>query len=160
MIEFVNSSKNVIDLINSLHSSIINYETVHKSFAHENYVQFYNDEMKKMKSKTKCFSSIVVIKITNRIIAIENNFSGNRTIRFFENHLNHCFNVKKNVLCAKKSTADQLITFNKSETTRSKNLKIKNFIFDSNLISTEKFINESSNAKPKTSTQQFIFLIN
>ena len=55
MIEFVNLSKNVIDLINSLHFSIINYETMHKSFAHENYVQFYNDEMKKNETENEMF---------------------------------------------------------------------------------------------------------
>ena len=43
--KFVNLSNDVIDLINNLYFLIINYETVHKSFAHENYVQFYNDEM-------------------------------------------------------------------------------------------------------------------
>ena len=45
MIKFVNLLNDVIDLINNLYFSIINYETVHKSFAHENYVQFYNDEI-------------------------------------------------------------------------------------------------------------------
>ena len=55
MIEFVNSSKNVIDLINNLHFSIINYETMHKSFAYENYVQFYNDKMKNDEIKNKMF---------------------------------------------------------------------------------------------------------
>ena len=55
MIEFVNSSKNVIDLINNLHFSIINYETVHKSFAHENYMQFYNNKMKNDEIKNKIF---------------------------------------------------------------------------------------------------------
>ena len=38
MIKFVNSSKNIIDLINNLHFLIINYETMHKLFAHKNYV--------------------------------------------------------------------------------------------------------------------------
>ena len=40
---------------------------------------------------------------------------------------------------------------------QSKNSKIKNFIFKSNLISTKKFINESSNMKMKTKTKRFIF---
>ena len=53
--EFVNLSKNVIDLINNLHFSIINYETVHRSFAHENYVQFYNNEMKNDKIENEMF---------------------------------------------------------------------------------------------------------
>ena len=44
---------------------------MHKSFTHENYVQFYNDKIKKIKLKIKCFSSIVVIKITDWVIAIE-----------------------------------------------------------------------------------------
>ena len=79
---------------------------------------------------------------------------------FFEHHLNHRFNVQKNVSFLIKLTADQSIIFNRSETTRSKNLKIKNFIFESNLISTEKFIYESLNMKTKTLTQQFIFSIN
>ena len=55
MTEFVNSSKNVIDLINNLHFLIINYETVHRSFAHENYVQFYNDEMKNDEIENEMF---------------------------------------------------------------------------------------------------------
>ena len=55
MTEFVNSSKNVIDLINNLHFLIINYETMHKSFAHENYVQFYNDETKNDEIKNEMF---------------------------------------------------------------------------------------------------------
>ena len=55
MIEFVNSSNDVIDLINNLHFSIINYETVHKSFAHENYVQFYNNEMKNDEIENEMF---------------------------------------------------------------------------------------------------------
>ena len=55
MTEFINSSNNVVDLINNLHFSIINYETMHRSFAHENYAQFYNDEMKKNKTKNKIF---------------------------------------------------------------------------------------------------------
>lgn len=55
MIEFINSSNDLIDLINNLHFSIINYETMHKSFAHENYVQFYNDETKKNEIENKTF---------------------------------------------------------------------------------------------------------
>ena len=55
IIEFVNSSKNVIDLINNLHFLIINYKTVHKSFAHKNYVQFYNDEMKNDEIENEMF---------------------------------------------------------------------------------------------------------
>ena len=110
-----------------------------------------------MKSKMKCFSSIVVIKITNRIIAIEIVHTWNRATHFFENHLNFRFNVKKNVSCAKKSTVDRLITFSKNEMIQLKNSKIKNFIFESNSISTEKFINESSNIKTKTKIKRFIF---
>ena len=53
--EFVNSSDDVIDLINNLYFSIINYETVHRSFAHENYVQFYNDEMKNDEIENEMF---------------------------------------------------------------------------------------------------------
>ena len=55
MTELVNSSNDVIDLINNLHFSIINYETVHRSFAHENYVQFYNDEMKNDEIENEMF---------------------------------------------------------------------------------------------------------
>ena len=55
MTEFVNSSKNVIDLIKNLHFSIINYEIVHRSFAHKNYVQFYNNEMKKNDVENEMF---------------------------------------------------------------------------------------------------------
>ena len=55
MIKFVNSSKNVIDLINNLHFSIINYETMHKLFAHENYIQFYNNEMKNDEIENEMF---------------------------------------------------------------------------------------------------------
>ena len=42
---------------------------------------------------------------------------------------------------------------------QSKNLKIKNFIFKSNLISTKKFSIKSSNMKTKTKTKRFIFSI-
>ena len=55
IIEFVNSSNDVIDLINNLHFLIINYEAVHKSFAHKNYMQFYNDEMKNDKIENEMF---------------------------------------------------------------------------------------------------------
>ena len=55
MIKFVNSSKNIIDLINNLYFSIINYKTVHKSFAHENYMQFYNNEMKNNEIENEMF---------------------------------------------------------------------------------------------------------
>ena len=55
MTEFVNLSNDVIDLINNLHFSIINYETMHKSFAYENYVQFYNDEIKNDEIKNEIF---------------------------------------------------------------------------------------------------------
>ena len=55
MTEFINLSKNVIDLINNLHFSIINYEKMHRSFAHENYVQFYNNEIKNDKIKNEMF---------------------------------------------------------------------------------------------------------
>ena len=113
---------------------------------------------KMMKSKMKYFSSIVVIKITDQTIAIEIVHIWNRTIHFFENHLNFCFNVKKNVLCMTKSIVDRLITFSKSEMIQSKNLKIKNFIFESNLILTKKFNIKSSNIKTKTKTKRFIFL--
>ena len=112
---------------------------------------------KMMKSKMKYFLSIVVIKITNWIIAIEILHTWNRAMHFFENYLNFRFNVKKNVLCVTKLIADQLITFNKNKMIQSKNSKIKNFIFKSNLISTKKFINESSNMKIKTKTKRFIF---
>ena len=105
----------------------------------------------------KCFSSIVVIKITDQTIAIEIAHIWNRAMHFFENHLNLRFNVKKNVSCVKKSTVDRLITFSRNEMIQSKNLKIKNFIFESNLISTKKFSIESSNMKTKTKTKRFIF---
>ena len=55
MTEFDNLSKNVIDLINNLHFLIISYETMHRSFAHENYVQFYNNEMKNDKIENEMF---------------------------------------------------------------------------------------------------------
>ena len=113
---------------------------------------------KMMKSKMKYFLSIVIIKITDRIIAIKIVYIWNRATHFFKNHLNLCFNVKKNVSCVKKSIIDRLITFSKNEMTQSKNSKIKNFIFKSNSISTEKFINKSLNIKMKTKTKRFIFL--
>ena len=112
---------------------------------------------KMMKSKMKCFSSIVVIKITNRIIAIEIVHTWNRATHFFENHLNFRFNVKKNISCVKKLTVDRLITFSKNEMIQLKNLKIKNFMFESNSISIKKFINESLNMKIKTKIKRFIF---
>ena len=55
MIEFVNLFNDVIDLINNLYFFIINCETVHKSFVHENYMQFYNDKIKNDKIENKMF---------------------------------------------------------------------------------------------------------
>ena len=55
MAGFVNSSNDVVGLINNLHFSIINYEAVHRSLAHENYVQFYNDEMKSDEAENEMF---------------------------------------------------------------------------------------------------------
>ena len=55
MTEFVNLSNDVIDLINNLHFLIINYKTVHRSFGHKNYVQFYNDKMKNNEIKNEIF---------------------------------------------------------------------------------------------------------
>ena len=55
MTEFINSSNDVVDLISNLHSFIINYETVHRSLAHENYVQFYNDEVKNEKIENETY---------------------------------------------------------------------------------------------------------
>ena len=55
IIEFVNLLNDVIDLINNLHFSIINYETMHRLFAHENYMQFYNNEMKNDEIENKMF---------------------------------------------------------------------------------------------------------
>ena len=56
-----------------------------------------------------------------------------------------------------KSIVDQLIIFNENEMIQSKNLKIENFIFESNLILTKKFNIELSNMKIKIKTKQFIF---
>ena len=55
MTELVNSLNDIVDLINNLHFSIINYETMHRSFAHKNYMQFYNDEIKNDKIENKMF---------------------------------------------------------------------------------------------------------
>ena len=110
-----------------------------------------------MKSKTKCFSSIIAIKITNRIIAIKIAHTWNRAMHFFENYLNLHFNVKKNALYVTKSIVDRLITLSRNEIIQSKNSKIKNLIFESDSISTKKFSIESSNMKTKTKTKRFIF---
>ena len=85
MIEFINLSNDVINLINNLYFLIINYKTVYKSFAHKNYEQFYNDIKKKNKIKKKCFLSIIVIKITNQIFVIKIVHIWNRATYFFEN---------------------------------------------------------------------------
>ena len=55
IIKFTNWSKNVVDLINNLHFLIINYKIMHRLFAHKNYVQFYNNEIKKNEIKNKIF---------------------------------------------------------------------------------------------------------
>ena len=55
MIGFINLSNDVADLISNLHFFIINYETMHKSFAHENYVQSYNDEVKDEKIENETY---------------------------------------------------------------------------------------------------------
>ena len=157
MTEFVNSSKNVIDLINNLHFSIINYETVHKSFAHENYVQFYNNEMKNDEIKNEMFF------IDRRYQNHRSNYRDRNCSyiksrnTFFRKSFKFSFQRQKNVLCVTKLTADRLITFSRNKMIQSKNSKIKNFIFESNLISTEKFSIESSNMKMKTKTKRFIF---
>lgn len=39
-----NPSDDVFGLVNSLHTSIINYEVVHKTFRHGAYVQPYNED--------------------------------------------------------------------------------------------------------------------
>ena len=47
LIEFINSADDVVNFVNNLQNSIINYETMHKSFTHEIYVQFYKNDKKK-----------------------------------------------------------------------------------------------------------------
>ena len=55
IIEFVNLSNDVINLINNLFFLIINYKTVHRLFAYENNIQFYNDEMKNDEIENEMF---------------------------------------------------------------------------------------------------------
>ena len=54
-IDLINPSKNVLGLVNSLHSFIVNYEAVHKTPQLKNYVQFYNDEEKKNEEKNETY---------------------------------------------------------------------------------------------------------
>ena len=158
MTEFVNSSNDVINLIKNLHFSIINYETMHRSFVHENYVQFYNDEMKNDEIENKMFFIDRRYQDHRSSYRDRNRSYMKSRNAFFWKSFKFSFQRQKNVSCAKKSIVDWLITFSKNEMIQSKNSKIKNFIFESDLISTKKFINESSNMKIKIKTKRFIFL--
>ena len=62
LIEFINSIDDVINFVNNLQNLIINYETMHRFFTHEIYVQFYKNDEKKMKLKMKYITSIAIIK--------------------------------------------------------------------------------------------------
>ena len=56
LIELINSIDDVINFVNNLQNSIINYETMHRFFPHEIYVQFYkNDEKKENKTENKTY---------------------------------------------------------------------------------------------------------
>ena len=54
-IDLINPSENVPSFVNSLHSFIVNYETVHKTSQLKNYVQFYNDEEENRKKNETYF---------------------------------------------------------------------------------------------------------
>ena len=109
LIELINSANDVINFVSNLQNSIINYETMHRFFTHETYVQFYkNDEEKKMKLKMKHITSIVVIKGKDQKCVIMIVFFNHAT-RININHLNQIFHVRRNALYVKKSTVDPSI---------------------------------------------------
>ena len=62
LIELINLTDDVISFVSNLQNLIINYETMHRFFTHEIYVQFYKNNEKKMKLKIKYITSIVIIK--------------------------------------------------------------------------------------------------
>lgn len=55
MIEFINLSSNIINVINNLYFFFVNYKAMHKLFAHKNYMQFHNDEIKNEKIENKMY---------------------------------------------------------------------------------------------------------
>ena len=108
---------------------------MHKFFQHEKYVQFYNENEKKM--KMKFFRSIVNIekKIRNFVIVID--FIKISVIHHFENFFNDRISNKKNASCSNNLIVDQSITINKKmnfEKNSKKNVHIYEIekIFESN----------------------------
>ena len=55
LIEFINSIDDVINFVNNLQNLIINYETMHRFFTHEIYVQFYKNDEKKNEIKNETY---------------------------------------------------------------------------------------------------------
>ena len=80
---------------------------MHKFFHYENYVQFYNDDEKKITTKLKFFTSIVNIEKIIRIFVIMINRIKIIVIYRFEKFFNDYISNKKNVLYAKNLNINQ-----------------------------------------------------
>ena len=150
LIEFINSIDDVINFVNNLQNLIINYETMHRFFTHEIYVQFYKNDEKKNEIKNETYYIDRNYKKKNQKCVIVIVFFDYAT-RININHLNRIFHVKKNVLYVKKSIVDSSIIHFKKEVIQSKNLKTNSFNYESNQISIKICSIESSNMKTKIS---------
>ena len=109
LIKFINSADDIVNFVNNLQNSIINYETIHRFFTHEIYVQFYkNDEKKENETENETYYIDRSYKKKNQKCVIVIAFFDHAT-RININHLNQVFHVKKNVLYVKKLTVDSSI---------------------------------------------------
>ena len=86
LIKFINFINDVISFVNNLQNSIINYETMHRFFTYEIYVQFYKNDKKKLKLKIKYITSIAIIKKNQKCVIVIVFF--NYATRININHLN------------------------------------------------------------------------
>ena len=55
LIKFINSADDIVNFVNNLQNSIINYETIHRFFTHEIYVQFYKNDEKKNETENETY---------------------------------------------------------------------------------------------------------
>ena len=55
LIKFINLTDDVVNFVSNLQNLIINYETMHRFFTHETYVQFYKNDEKKNESENETY---------------------------------------------------------------------------------------------------------
>ena len=151
LIKFINSADDIVNFVNNLQNSIINYETIHRFFTHEIYVQFYkNDEKKENETENETYYIDRSYKKKNQKCVIVIAFFDHAT-QININHLNRIFHVRRNALYVKKSIVDSSIIHFKKKVIQSKNLKTDIFSYGSNQISIKICSTESSNMKTKIS---------